>query len=240
MTIQDAQRRLLTHVRDRIHNGELTERGFARLIGISQPHAHNVLKGARNLSPQIFDSILKRLNMSLLDLVPVEDLEANLEQRQAQEPAPEMGFLAGRIGPGMPWPTRISIHERFPLPFRAQLTPAGIVAARWVHELSMHMTLSPFDIAVLDTSADARAEISPGGLYVVDRNGEAVFRYMRPGARGCYLITDTAMDLPELWVQVDMGLAHLVRARVVWLGRERDRELLPGQAGRFLVGPISL
>ncbi|HEY6392524.1 MAG TPA: XRE family transcriptional regulator, partial [Bryobacteraceae bacterium] len=61
MTLQDAQLKLLTHVRDRIHNGELTERGFARLIGISQPHAHNVLKGVRNLSPQIFDSILKTL-----------------------------------------------------------------------------------------------------------------------------------------------------------------------------------
>ena len=137
MTIQDAQRRLLTHVRDRIHNGELTERGFARLIGISQPHAHNVLKGARNLSPQVFDSILKTFNMSLLDLVPVEDLEANLKQRKGQEPLPEMGFLAARIGPGMPWPVRISIHQRFPLPFPAQLTPAGVVAVRSVQDLSM-------------------------------------------------------------------------------------------------------
>ena len=237
MTIQDAQHRLLTHVRDRIHNGELTERGFARLIGISQPHAHNVLKGVRNLSPQIFDLILKNFNMSLLDLAPVEDLEANLKQRKGQELVPEMGFLAARIGPGMPWPTRISIHERFPLPFQAQWTPAGIVAVRWVQDLSMHTTLSPFDIAVLDTSAGARAEISTGGLYVIDRNGEAVFRYMRPGAHGCYLITDTAMDRPELWERVDMGLPDLVRARVVWLGRERDRHLLPGQAGRFLGRP---
>jgi plasmid maintenance system antidote protein VapI len=77
LTLQDAQLKLLTHVRDCIHNGELTERGFARLIGISQPHAHNVLKGVRNLSPQIFDSILKTLNMSVLDLAPIEDLEAN-------------------------------------------------------------------------------------------------------------------------------------------------------------------
>ncbi len=235
MTIQDAQRKLLTHVRDRIHNGELTERGFARLIGISQPHAHNVLKGVRNLSPQIFDSILKTLNISLLDLTPVEDLEANLMQRKPPEPAPEMGFLANRIGPGMPWPTRINIHNRFPLPFRAQLTPAGVVAVRWVQDLSMHATLAGFDVAVLDTSAGTRAEISPGGLYVVDRNGEAVFRYMRPGAHRCYLITDRAMELPELWERVE--LPDLVRARVVWLGRERDRHLLPGQAGRFLFEP---
>lgn len=61
MNFRDAQSRLLTYVADRIHNGELTERGLARLIGISQPHAHNVLNRVRNLSPEIFDSILKHL-----------------------------------------------------------------------------------------------------------------------------------------------------------------------------------
>src|SRR5260370_42105764 len=127
--------------------------------------------------------------MAVLDVAPLEDLEANVQQRKAQEPVPEMGFLATRIGPGMPWPTRISIHKRFPLPFRAQLTPAGIVAVRWVQDLSMHTTLARLDVAVLDTSASARTEMAPGGLYVVERNGEAVFGYMRPGAHGCYLVT---------------------------------------------------
>jgi hypothetical protein len=61
LTFRQAQLKLLAYVVDRIHNGELTERGFARHIGISQPHAHNVLKGARNLSPEIFDSILNYL-----------------------------------------------------------------------------------------------------------------------------------------------------------------------------------
>lgn len=240
MTLQDAQLKLLTHVRDCIHNGELTERGFARLIGISQPHAHNVLKGVRNLSPQIFDSILKTLNMSLLDLAPLEELEASLKRRKA-EPALEMGFLAGRIGPGMAWPSGINIRERFPLPFRAQLTPAGMVAVRWVQDLAMLSTLSGFDVAVLDTSAGARVEISPEGLYVVERNGEAVFRYIRPGAHGYYLISDTTRDFPGLWERVNVSSSQLpdfVRARVVWLGRERDRHLGVGQSGRFLGGAI--
>jgi hypothetical protein len=61
LTFQDARLRLLDYVRDQVRNGELTERGFARLIGISQPHAHNVLKGVRTLSPEIFDLILKYL-----------------------------------------------------------------------------------------------------------------------------------------------------------------------------------
>jgi hypothetical protein len=58
LTYQDAQAKLLAYVQDRIHNGEFTERGLARLIGISQPHVHNVLKGVRNLSAEILESIL--------------------------------------------------------------------------------------------------------------------------------------------------------------------------------------
>ena len=72
MTFREAQLKLLAYVVDRSHNGELTEQRFARLIGISQPHAHNVLKGVRNLSPEIFDSILKYFHLSLLDLAPIE------------------------------------------------------------------------------------------------------------------------------------------------------------------------
>ena len=242
MNIREAQLKLLTYVRDRIHNGELTERGFARLIGISQPHAHNVLKGVRNLSPQIFDLILKAFRLSLLDLASLEALETNLKQRKSEDPVPEMGFLDAPIGPGMPWPSGMNPRQRYPLPFHAQLTPAGIVAARWVQDLSMHATLGRFDIAVLDTSLNARSDISPEGLYIVVRNGEAVFRYMRPGADGCYLITDTSKDFPALWERVSVSaneLSNFIKARVLWLGRERDRHLGPGQSGRFLCEAIS-
>jgi len=242
LTIQDAQLKLLTYVRDRIHNGELTERGFARLIGISQPHAHNVLKGVRSLSPQIFDSILKTFNMSLLDLAPLAEIEANLARRRPQAPLPEMGVLGTLIGPGMPWPSRTNWRDLYPLPFRAKLLPEGIVAVRWVPDPSMYSTLAGFDIAVLDRSPGARVEISPGALYAVERNNEAVFRYIRPGAHGCYLISDTSRDIPALWERVNISkgeLPQLLKARVLWLGRERDRELGPGKSGRFLWEPIS-
>ena len=61
MTFQDARFKLLAYVRNEVRNGELTERRFARIMGISQPHAHNVLKGVRNLSPEVFDLMLKYL-----------------------------------------------------------------------------------------------------------------------------------------------------------------------------------
>ena len=68
LTFEDAQLRLLDYIRNRIRNGELTERALARQIGISQPHVHNALKGVRTLSPKILDSILRHFRLSLVDL----------------------------------------------------------------------------------------------------------------------------------------------------------------------------
>ena len=63
------QRRLLARVKSRVQNGELTERGLARMTGISQPHIHHILKGVRGLSFENADRILLQLNMSVTDLL---------------------------------------------------------------------------------------------------------------------------------------------------------------------------
>ena len=60
---------LLLGLNKQIRNGELTERGLARCVGLSQSHMHNVLKGARLLTADAADRILKGLNISLLDLM---------------------------------------------------------------------------------------------------------------------------------------------------------------------------
>lgn len=61
---------LRENVRRRIRNGELTERGLARIAGISQPHLHHMLKGARGLSAEKADILLSCLKLSVLDLLP--------------------------------------------------------------------------------------------------------------------------------------------------------------------------
>jgi len=94
MDFETLQRRLLSRVRDCVRNGELTERGLARMIGISQPHMHHILKGARALSLEIADRILRHLDWTGLDL-----LEGVAAPRGAAEMAPagpgEEGVLAG-------------------------------------------------------------------------------------------------------------------------------------------------
>lgn len=240
MTFQDARLKLLAYVRNEIRNGELTERGFARLIGISQPHAHNVLKGVRNLSPEVFDLVLKYFHLSLVDLAPMEEIEEQLQRRRARERVAEVGFLESPIGPGNPWPSGVNWRKTFPVPFPSGSAPAELVMATLTPDPAMNR-LAAYDIALLDTSERGRAAISPQGLYIIERKGEAVLRYIRSGSAHYYLISDADMDRPASWEPLALSTAQFhaaVKGRVVWLGRERDRDALT-QRGRFLDDPIS-
>jgi hypothetical protein len=250
LNFQDARLRLLAYVRDQVRNGELTERGLARLIGISQPHAHNVLKGVRNLSPEIFDLVLKYLHLSLLDLAPLDAIEAQVRSRQMDQPLAEVAFLERLIGPGKPWLSDLNWHTRFPFPISSPIVPGhvpgGLAMARLVTDPAMPATLGPYDLALLDIcdnhpSIYAPRSISPHGLYVIERDGEAVLRYIRSGAQCYYLVSDTVLSLPTAWEPLKLSppaLRAAIKARVRWLGRERDREAVP-QRGRFLYDPIS-
>lgn len=73
MYFEDLHRRLIAHLNGRLQRGELTERRLARLAGLSQPHLHNVLKGSRRLSNLLADQILRRLEITLLDLLTPEE-----------------------------------------------------------------------------------------------------------------------------------------------------------------------
>ena len=242
MTYQDAQARLLAYVRDRIFHGELTERGLARRIGISQPHVHNVLKGVRNLSPEIFDSILHNFQMSLLDLAPAEDLDAALRRRHLLERAAEVHFLARPIGAGMPWLGVVDRRRPFPLPFPSLVAPPDLVMARLSADPEMRATLAGSDIALLNMSEGIRREPFADGLYAVSRRQEVLLRYIRPGARCFYLATDGNLNDPIRWEELRLEADELfdaVKGRVLWLGRERDRDLPMRQRGRFLYEAIS-
>jgi plasmid maintenance system antidote protein VapI len=59
-----------------VRSGEATERGLARLTGVSQPHMHNVLKGKRLLSLEMADQVVGQMHLDLLDFIePGELLE---------------------------------------------------------------------------------------------------------------------------------------------------------------------
>lgn len=94
MTLLALHARLVSAIRIRIRNGEISERGLARMLGVSQPHVHNVIKGVRALSPKMSDRILEGLGMTVLDLAEeaawTAALSAPLPRRppRGRSPAP--------------------------------------------------------------------------------------------------------------------------------------------------------
>jgi plasmid maintenance system antidote protein VapI len=83
------RRRLLAAVNARLQNGEFTERGLAKILGASQPHMHNVLKGTRTLQWDLADRLIAQLGMKLLDLWTEEELvgDERFGQLRQQETA---------------------------------------------------------------------------------------------------------------------------------------------------------
>ena len=69
MTFRGLHERLIEAARERMRNGGWTERGLAMRTGISQPHIHNVLKGARFLSARSADILLRELGLKVEDLL---------------------------------------------------------------------------------------------------------------------------------------------------------------------------
>jgi hypothetical protein len=68
------QTRLIGHIRAMIQGGEMTERGLAQRVRASQPHVHNILKGARSPSPELCDHLIRELEIPIERLLTQEDL----------------------------------------------------------------------------------------------------------------------------------------------------------------------
>ena len=117
MLFIDLQTSLLESLRTRVTNGELTERGLAKLVGVSQPHMHNVLKGTRLLSMNLADQILQQLHISVVDLVGPDRIakDSALQETVTPERA-YVPLLEGLLGPGHPWPSSVRTDELFEVP----------------------------------------------------------------------------------------------------------------------------
>jgi hypothetical protein len=86
------QTRLIRFINMRIQNGDFTERGLARILGISQSQVHNVLKGARKLKPELADALMRKFEMSVLDLLdPFELQDQTLVRHGTSNPPPKHG-----------------------------------------------------------------------------------------------------------------------------------------------------
>ena len=72
---------LISAVNLRVKNGEYTERGLSRILGISQSHMTPVLKGARTLHTDLADRLLGKFGISILHLFEEDELSKELRAR---------------------------------------------------------------------------------------------------------------------------------------------------------------
>ncbi len=66
--------RLRAFIRLQINGGEFTERSLARILRVSQPHLHNMLKGVRRINVDFADQVMAKFHISILDLITEKEL----------------------------------------------------------------------------------------------------------------------------------------------------------------------
>ena len=204
MLFSDVQSSLIAILRTRVRNGELTERGLARMVGVSQPHIHNVLKGTRLLSSDLSDQILRHLTYSLLDLIEREQIEAHLNFAGPAGGYIYVPVLDGFLGPGCAWPTKITKADRLPFPpSQAGVIPSP-VAARLAEDSRMGNVFSAGDIALLDQSRKARSDIDPSAFYVVKSGNSGIVRRVEMSSDSIYLIAGDSGRSPSGWQRLQL------------------------------------
>ena len=219
MSFEMLRSRLMEHLRSRIQNGELTERSLARLSSISQPHIHNVLKGAKILSPKLEDRILAALKISILDLFSAEELRNQVSNGGGLRRYRALGVLDGLLGPGFPMPAQASHGEMHPVEcsllnglFRPQLARLG-------EDPGMAPFVSANQLVVLDYSETARLAPKPDMHYAALTKGSGSIRILIKEGHRLFAATERTKETRELWEELPAAADPLsiVRARVIWI-----------------------
>jgi transcriptional regulator with XRE-family HTH domain len=235
VTFLEVQECLLKNLRSQIQNGHLTERGVARLTGVSQPHIHNVLKGMRSLTPKIADEMLNIFHLSVLDLISPRELQAMVVVQQQPFLLVELPVMRQLISSNTLWNKDFWPRERLSLPVPLRYGGSvQVAAARIQPDFRMRSVLGECDLTVADISEQTDS-MAPDGLYVVRTQGGTAIRYLRRGATHLYLATADALDSPFEWERAPIAdLASIVHARLLWIGREKNQRLPVHQRGRVL------
>jgi len=216
--------KLVELARDRVHAGELTERGLSRLCGVSQPHMHNVLKNIRALSTDSADRLMRALNIQVPDLLWRVSGEGDASVRAVP-------MARHRIGPGM-HSVLSEVRGHLPVPRWLVEDLIDPLAARLAPDLLLPRALEANDLVLLDQNpADRR---NPGGdsAWVLAEGGGFRVRYLRMGGTRLYVANEITLDDPQNWQSIPLrgrNILDIVRGRIVWTCREMEET----QTGSF-------
>lgn len=228
LTFDDLAQRFVRDLAKLIHSGAVTERRLAGIVGVSQPHLHNVVNGLRKLTPTVADLIMDRLDWSLLDLVESAEAQSLLNRRQAslahgrEIPLSRAGLGIGFAFPGEEY-TEITVPNSWLA--RAEI-PVAVAASA---DSAMEWTYTAGDILLVDRAHSARTPIHDDALYVVRWNSQSVARWLRFGNRGLYLVTDTDWAEPLRWPLLMASARQrleIVEGKIIAVARRPDDTFL--------------
>ncbi|HUO31583.1 MAG TPA: helix-turn-helix transcriptional regulator [Bryobacteraceae bacterium] len=168
---------LLILLKTRVRNGEITERGLARLAGLSQPYVHNVLKGTRLFSMASADQMLHALGINLVDL-----LTADQDGRVRYRLVP---VLAGCIGPGCPYPEAVG-PEHCSLPAADIQDLISPVAARLVPGAHHGPHFGSGGMVLVDRAEAPRLDPHPDAYFLLDFGADSALGLARRTNHGAY------------------------------------------------------
>jgi len=222
VTFAVIQKRLLDALRLRLRNGEFTERGLARVVGISQPHIHNVLKGVRVLSPDMTDLLITGLDLSLIELLGVDELAEGLLAKQARRLGTQaVPVLAGRVGPEEPFPNWRTVASwvvaRDP-ELRILRRPAFV---RLAADPSISPVWTRLGYGLLDFDETSRSDPRLPAWYALRWRGAGYLRQLRHRGARLDVLGQRVLDEQVVPESIESGggsLLQTVRAHLVWVG----------------------
>ena len=215
MYLDDVRTRLVELVRKRVQSGQFTERGLARLSGMSQPHLHNVLKQIRTLSLEAADQLLSGMKLGVEDLILRFPYGEDLGTRAVPS-------LNARVGPGISAQFLV-FGGYYPVPAKVVSSLVDPIMAQVAPDLGLPVSLQVNDIVLVDQNPAFRRSPLPDFPYLIASGNAAVFRYVRLGGTRIYLTDSPARTNPKDWHEIPLmkrDILEVVRGRVVWISRE--------------------
>lgn len=221
--------RVLENLRRRVQNGELTERGLSRHLGISQPHMHNVLKGVRILTKDLADEILNYLGMSVLDFVKEEEIGILLRgNRQVGEGEIALPVLKGRVGPGRPFPERDPVEGWVVVPSSGMERVRDPALVFLAPDMGLESAIPGAGVALLDFDLET-AQAGRRSLWcALSLPSGGFLRHVAFSGASLRVVYQRRIwcgveELPEFDGNLSLSAAKAV---VLWVGR-----MLPGPSG---------
>ncbi len=223
MYFQDLQGELVDLAREKVRTGQVTERGLARMCGMSQPHMHNVLKGIRSLSTSSADRLMNALGIHVADLL--WGVSAGISAREVAGIV-AVPLVRNRIGPGTAGALDV-FRGNIPMPGGLLKNLVEPVAAHLAPDLVMPAALAANDLVLLNQSPAVRASPAGTGVWIVAEGAGLRARYLRLAGARLLVGNEVTRGDPQQWLSIPLqgrNILEIVRAHIVWIGREMETE----------------